>query len=424
MIKNENLSKTTPLNELKKSILTCLLWEDTFYENGIDISKRISNLVPKVDPKDCYDLALQTRNDMKLRIAPLYIARAMANLPKHKELVGKLLPLIIQRADELTKFVEIYWKNGKCPLSSQVKKGLARAFTNFKEYDLAKYNRESSVKLKDVLFLCHAKPLNQEQDQLWKRLINDQLVVPDTWEVALSAGADKNETFTRLINTKKLGAIALLKNLRNIIQSGVDNTIVKNYIASMPLDRVLPFRFISASKYAPIFEKDLEECMFKSTKDLPKIKGKTIILVDVSFSMKDPISEKSEVTRLDTALGLAMLFKEVCEDTSVYSFSDKVVRVQDSRGFDLKTNIDKSQAHRNTMLNSALKTVNTEEHDRIIVITDEQSTEHVTYKPSKMSYIINIAPYEKGITYKDFLHINGFSEAVISYISLFEEEII
>jgi hypothetical protein len=34
-------------------------------------------------------------------------------------------------ADELSEFVAIYWKDGRVPLSGQVKKGLAAAFPKF-----------------------------------------------------------------------------------------------------------------------------------------------------------------------------------------------------------------------------------------------------------------------------------------------------
>ena len=87
----------------------------------------------------------------------------------------------------------IYWQNGRVPLSAQVKKELAAAFTKFDEYALAKYNRPNAVKLRDVLFLSHAKPLDAAQALLWKRLIAGEPAAPDTWEVALSSGANKRE---------------------------------------------------------------------------------------------------------------------------------------------------------------------------------------------------------------------------------------
>ena len=51
---------------------------------------------------------------------------------------------------------------------------------------------------------------------MWKRLIAGELAVPDTWEVALSSGANKREAWERLLREQKLGALALLRNLRNM----------------------------------------------------------------------------------------------------------------------------------------------------------------------------------------------------------------
>ena len=102
------------------------------------------------------------------------------------------------------------------PLSGQVKKGLAAAFPKFDEYQLAKYDRGGPIKLRDVLFLCHAKPRDAAQAGVWKKLIWGRLTTPDTWEVALSSGADKREAWERLLRENKLGALALLRNLRNM----------------------------------------------------------------------------------------------------------------------------------------------------------------------------------------------------------------
>ena len=74
-------------------------------------------------------LAVEAREQMKLRHAPLLLVREMARHKTHRALVAETLAQVIQRADELAEFVAIYWKDGKPPLSAQVKKGLAQAFT-------------------------------------------------------------------------------------------------------------------------------------------------------------------------------------------------------------------------------------------------------------------------------------------------------
>ncbi len=177
--------------QLRRSVLACLLWENQFYEDGVKIAGRIRYLVPKVEPAKVAALAMEARSKMKLRHAPLLLVREMARHATHRKFVAETLEQVIQRADELAEFVAIYWKDGRMPLSAQVKKGLAAAFCKFDEYALAKYNRDGPIKLRDVLFLVHAKPVDESQAALWKRLVAGELATPDTWEVALSAGGDQ-----------------------------------------------------------------------------------------------------------------------------------------------------------------------------------------------------------------------------------------
>src|SRR6201995_1721162 len=132
--------------QLRRSISACLLWEDEFYEDGVAIAGRTAELVPMVDPERVAALAVEAREKMKLRHVPLLLVREMARHQSHRALVAQTLSRVIQRADELTEFVAIYWNHGRVPLSAQVKKGLAAAFTKFDEYALAKYNRPSPIK--------------------------------------------------------------------------------------------------------------------------------------------------------------------------------------------------------------------------------------------------------------------------------------
>src|SRR6185369_10435207 len=83
--------------QLRRSVMACMLWEDQFYESGQDIATRIQGLVAEVDPTAVMNIAIEARTDMKLRHAPLLIARAMSRLPDHKQLVAHTLEQIIQR---------------------------------------------------------------------------------------------------------------------------------------------------------------------------------------------------------------------------------------------------------------------------------------------------------------------------------------
>jgi 60 kDa SS-A/Ro ribonucleoprotein len=407
--------------QLRRSVLACLLWESQFYEDGVEIAGRIAELVPKVASEKVAALAIEGRERMKLRHAPLLLVREMARHKTHRALVSKTLAQIIQRADELAEFVAIYWKDGRVPLSGQVKKGLAAAFPKFDEYQLAKYDRSGPIKLRDVLFLCHAKPRDQAQADVWKRLVAGALSTPDTWEVALSSGADKREAWERLLRDQKLGALALLRNLRNMREAGVEESLVLSALGSMSTARVLPFRFLAAARYAPQWEETLERAMLKCVAEAEKLPGKTIVLVDVSGSMTAPLSRRSEMQRTDAAYGLAVLLREIAEKVGVYSFSDELAEVPARRGFALRDAIDTSQRHNSTQLGKAVEQLNKkEQYDRLIVITDEQAHDSVPAPRSK-GYVINVASYKNGVGYGKWTHVDGWSESVVEYIRVLEE---
>jgi hypothetical protein len=414
-----------PELQLRRSVLACLLWESQFYEDGVEIGGRIAELVPKVAADTVAALAVEARNKMKLRHAPLLLVREMARHATHRRLVAETLEQIIQRADEFAEFVAIYWKDGRVPLSGQVKKGLAAAFPKFDEYQLAKYDRGGPIKLRDVLFLCHAKPRDDKQAMVWKKLIWGRLATPDTWEVALSAvGAsndgDKRAAWERLLTENKLGALALLRNLRNLREAGVDEALVLNALGAMNTQRVLPFRFLAAARYVPQWEAPLASAMLASVATQEKLVGKTALLIDVSGSMTAPLSRRSEMQRTDAAYGLAVLLREIGEHVAVFSFSDHLVEVPARRGFALRDAIDHSQPHSGTRLGHAVEELNrTERYDRLIVITDEQAHDTAP-KPKGRGYVVNVASYKNGVGYGAWTHIDGWSEAVVEYVRALE----
>jgi GNAT superfamily N-acetyltransferase len=252
--------KVDATRELRRTVLTCLLWEDTFYEKGNDIAKRIASLAAENKPDFVAALAREARDKMQLRHAPLFLVRELARRKGAGTLVAETLEHVIQRADELGEFVVLYWKEKKQPLSAGEKRGLAKAFPKFDAYQIAKYDRESVVKLRDVLFLCHAKPKDEAQAALWKKLVENTLEPPDTWEVALSAGKDKGENFERLLREGKLGGLAVLRNLRLMLASGVDPKLIRERL-DKGVARALPFRFVTAARYAPKLEHALEQAM-------------------------------------------------------------------------------------------------------------------------------------------------------------------
>lgn len=431
-LKHQNAPKThegaisvnvSAAKELRRTVMANMLFEDTFYESGVDAATRMADLIKRVPFSDAAQIAIDAREKFKLRHAPLFLVREILRLHKGRQ-VGDLIERVIQRPDECGELLALYWKDNKdAPLSAQLKVGLARALKKFNEYQLAKWNKDGAVKLRDVLFLSHARPKDEAQKAIFDKLAANELATPDTWEVALSEGADKKVTFERLMAEKKLGALALLRNLRGMLETGVSEDAIRTALSTMNAERVLPFRFISAAKYAPRLEDALEQAMFRCLAEQPKLSGKTALLIDHSGSMQQPVSAKSEISRFDAAAALAMILRETAERCRVFTFSDRLVEVPPRRGFALVQAVREVINPTWTLLGAAVRKVYElyPECDRILVVTDEQSADRPPH-PQGHGYIINVAGFKNGIAYGPWVSIDGWSEAVLEYVRASEAE--
>lgn len=411
----------TQMQALRRSVCACFLWENEFYEDGETIASRIHKLASEVPPADLSALAVEVRSVMHLRHVPLQLLVTLiktgAGIP---HLVANTIAAVIQRPDEISELLALYWKANKgdvadnAPLSGQLKKGLARALNKFDAFALAKYNAKKEVRLRDALFLSHAKPNDDEAKATFAKLATDTLETPDTWEVNLSGGKDKKETFERLLSEKKLGYLALLRNLRNMTEAGVDTSLITDaIIARRGSARVLPFRYVAAARAVPSLELFIDQALCAAIKELPALKGKTFVLVDVSSSMTNKLSAKSDLKRIDAAAALASIING---DLRVFSFSNSIIEVPPRRGMAGVDALIRSQPHMGTYLGGALTELNKYPHDRLIVITDEQTTDHVPNPVCDKAYMINVASATNGVGYGKWKHIDGFSENVIRWI--------
>lgn len=442
----------SPEDALRRAVMANLLWEDNAYQDGKLIADEIIRLVPQVAPEVVYEIAYNARHEQKLRHVPLLLAREMARHDSHRRLVGRLLNAIILRPDELTEFVSLYWADGKKPLAKQVKKGLAQAFTKFDAYQLAKYNRKSVIKLRDVMFLVHPKPKDSTQAQTFKQLANNTLPTPDTWEVALSTATpdtDKKELWTRLISQGRLGALAYLRNLRNMEQAGVEHGLILQGLAQLNTKMLLPINYISAVRHAPRYADVLGEMMAQSLADLPKLAGRTVFVVDVSGSMQAGISGRSRMTRLDCAVAMAILATGLCEDVVLYATAGSDYRsVHETKqikgvpqGFALEKEIKRMEKtlggggiftrqcleyiHDDLQAQAKISGETYNEPTRLIVFSDSQDCDrnHKLPKPfAKYNYIIDVSAHTRGVNYQGVwtAEISGWSEHFLRYIASLE----
>ncbi len=353
----------TPQLELYTAVATAGL-SDQFYEKAADKMQRMRELIAKNDAAFVAKLAIYAREQMYLRSIPLVLAVELAKQQSGNDVVGKLTNRVIQRADEITELLAYYAianertevkKLNK--LSKQLQKGLAAAFNKFDEYQFAKYNRDAAVKLKDALFLVHPKAKDEAQQALFNKIVKDELQVAYTWETELSAlGQQKYDTaelkkaavkakWEELIFSNKVGYMATMRNLRNILEAEVSREALEKvcaYIANekaVANSKQLPFRFLAA--YRELKELNngrvgnvldaLEQAVLYSAANIAGYDDSTkvVIAADVSGSMQKAISAKSKVQNYDIGLMLAMLLKNRCANAITGMFGDtwKVINV-------------------------------------------------------------------------------------------------
>ena len=353
----------TPELELYTAVVTAGL-SDQFYEKADAKLQRICELIEKNESAFTAKLAVYVREQMHLRSIPLVLTVELAKRYNGDALVSKLTNRVIKRADELTELLAYYAtanerKNVKQlnKLSKQLQKGLADAFNKFDEYQFAKYNRDAKVKLKDALFLVHPKAKDEAQQGLFDKIVKDELQVPYTWEVELSVLGQqkfdsdevKKEAFQakweELIFSNKLGYMATLRNLRNILEAEVSKAALNKVCEYLSNEKAvvnskqLPFRFLSAYRELKALNNGrvgtvltaLEDAVMFTAANIAGYNDETkvVIAADVSGSMQRAISAKSKVQNYDIGLMLAMLLQSRCENvvTGMFGNTWKVINM-------------------------------------------------------------------------------------------------
>jgi 60 kDa SS-A/Ro ribonucleoprotein len=350
--------------ELYTAAVTSTL-SDNFYESSDDRVERIRNLVSQCNPVFVAKLAVYTREQMYLRSMPLVLTVELAKVHRGDNLVSKLTGRVVKRVDEITELLAYYQLANQREgtkklnkLSKQIKVGLGIAFNKFDEYQFSKYDRDGEVSLKDALFLVHPKRSTPENKELFDKIIKDELATPYTWETELSKfGQQKFQSdeekkaalkarWEEIIDSGKLGYMALLRNLRNILEAGVSKQHIAKVTQRLSDNREvanskqLPFRFLSAYKVlvepnekhpvklhsfsAPAILEALEEAVKASIVNLASfgLQDDIIIAIDTSSSMSSPISQKSSIRNYEVGMILGMILQYKCKSVQTGIFGN------------------------------------------------------------------------------------------------------
>lgn len=291
--------KESPELELVSALLTSFL-EDKFYEKGKDRQKRIIECLDKVTSKFAAQATLYARNEYGMRSVSHVAAAELADKVKGEAWAQRFYDKVIHRPDDITEIMAYYKQRTSKKESHAMRKGFAHALQRFDDYQLAKYRGEGKrFSMLDAVFLTHPKPTGSIE-----KLVNDKLRNEHTFEAKISEAGQKSskttkqEAWSDIVKSGRLGYFALLKNLRNIVQEApevIDEacsqlTNAKKIRNSL----VLPFRLLTAADevsklQGPEAKKALialNQAMDISVENIPRFDGETLVAVDKSGSMQ------------------------------------------------------------------------------------------------------------------------------------------
>lgn len=374
--------KMTDKAKLITQVLTSFFNEQKFYgDNSKEMAETIQRVVKK-DPDFVSRLAVFARREFNMRSVSHVLTAYLAHEPEGKPYARKTINGICLRGDDATELMSFYLSTFGKPIPNSVRKGINDVFTRFDEYTLAKYRGDGkSVKMRDLAILCHPAPKSDAQSDMWKRLLEGKLETPVTWETQLSANGNNRKTWEGLIDSGKVGYMALLRNLSNIIQAKPKNiekvweTIENPY--AVKRSKQLPFRFLSAykqiSRGAGSRALDaLEAAVEASVDNIQKLPGTTVIAVDVSGSMSSPVSAKSTTQCVEIGMMLGLIANRICENSMFYTFDTSIKKYPLSRRANILETCYNSRCGGGTnmdlpfrvMINDGIKA------DRVIIISD------------------------------------------------------
>ena len=342
----EEAYKLSPEMELYTAVCTANLQPKYYSPDTREELARLRRLIKQVPPEFVANLAVYAREEMYLRSIPLVLVTELAKIHKGDSLVADTATRVIQRADEITELLAYYQlannrtnlkKLGK--LSKGIQKGVKASFEKFDEYAFAKYNRKGEVSFRDAIFLTHPRVT-----ALMEKIVDGTLETPYTWETQLSEKGNTKEVWEDLIDSRKVGYMATMRNLRNILEADVSNDHLEKVASflsnekAVHYSRQLPFRFYAAYKEikklgnprASFILDALEEAVKHSAANIEGfgLDTSVVLACDVSGSMQTQISPRSSIQNFDIGIILSMLLQSRCKAVTTGMFGDTWKTIQ------------------------------------------------------------------------------------------------
>ena len=318
-----------PAEELTAAVLTTMLGEPKYYGSTDKQIVKLATRCAAQDPDYLCRLAAYARNTGNLRSVSHVLTAVIAR--EAREFTRIAVRNVVVRPDDITEIMSCYAAMYGKPFPNAMKREVADVIQKFDEYQLAKCPAQNqALKLRDVLRITHPTPKDEATAALFRKVLDDTLEIPYTWETELSAKGNTRQVWDELIASGKVGYMALLRNLRNIVTVGADVQPVLAILSDperVRKSRQLPFRFYSAYRtlkgagvMTPDIRRALEAALSASVDNMETLPGRTLLAIDNSGSMGSAVSKQSTVLCCEIAALLGAMANRICEDATVLQF--------------------------------------------------------------------------------------------------------
>lgn len=371
--------------EIVSLILTSLV-QDQFYRKADNGIARVAELLKQVEPEFAAKAAVFARQEYGMRSVSHVVAGELGRYASGAKWKRAFYTAVVRRPDDITEILA-YWKSrGGKKIPSAMKYGLASAFDRFDDYQIAKYKGEGrGIKLVDAVNLLHPRPTDKNRTAL-SLLVKGELKATETWEAKLSAAGKNDEekegAWRSLLIERRLGYMALLKNLRNIVQQAPELVPVAceqlRDEQAIRKSLVFPFRYITAMREVEKLPgtqdvlRSLSAAANVAVQNVPALPGKTLVAIDVSGSMAAPVAGNKDTSCADVAIMFGAALAQKGADTLIFSNAAQYVSV---RGRDLFGDIATIKQHVNpagTNFHAIFQTAD-RAYDNIVILSDMQA---------------------------------------------------
>ncbi|MFJ4675597.1 TROVE domain-containing protein [Kitasatospora sp. NPDC088783] len=420
-----------PRTDLFVLAVTHFSGQHSFYENAADREERFTSLVRRLaleDPRWTLGLLRWLRGQAQIRSAAVVgavefaRARAEAKAPGYSR---QAVDAVLQRPDEPGEFLALWTARYGRRLPQPVRRGLGDAVRRlYTSRAVLKYDTPShAFRFADVLELTHPAPAADHpwQGELFRYVLDRRhrphqavpprtetllterqrlaelpvterravLAAPDaahrlaaagmTWEALAGWLKGPMDAAAWEAVIPSMGAMALVRNLRNFDQAGIGDaaaTLVAARIADpaqVARSRQFPFRFLAAHRAAPglRWAAALETALSHSLANVPHLPGRTLVLVDRSGSMFGVPESRTELTRADAAavFGGALALRAEQADLVEFGTGSRPIRLAPDDS--LLAVVERFHDLGGTDTAGAVAR-HFDGHHRVVVITDEQ----------------------------------------------------